>query len=183
MLRDKTSIVGIGQSEYTRVIGRPEDETAYEVSRAALQDAGIDSREVDGIFHVEGQSGGAPLLARRLGARNLRSWASASGGGGADVNAHPAVGNGVHDAIGSGGLELLDYDVVGREQELATSCCGRRFDALGVFEAIALDERGAYRFAARGEERVCHGAADREHVGVRSESFEYRELVGNLGAA
>ena len=83
MLRDKSAIVGIGQSEYVRVIGRPEDETAYEVSRAALQDAGIDSREVDGIFHVEGQSGGAPLLARRLGAHNLRSWASASGGGGA----------------------------------------------------------------------------------------------------
>ena len=83
MLRDKTAIVGIGQSEYLREIGRSEDQTAYEVSRAALQDAGIDSREVDGIFHVEGQSGGAPLLARRLGARNLRAWSAASGGGGA----------------------------------------------------------------------------------------------------
>ena len=83
MLRDASAIVGIAQSEFVREIGRPEDETAYEVSRAALQEAGIDSAEVDGIFHVEGQAGGAPLLARRLGAHNLRSWASASGGGGA----------------------------------------------------------------------------------------------------
>ena len=83
MLRDKSAIVGIGQTEYVRQIGRPEERTAYEVARAALEDAGIDSSEVDGIFHVEGQSGGAPLLARHLGSRNLRAWSATSGGGGA----------------------------------------------------------------------------------------------------
>ena len=41
MIRNRTAIVGIGHTEYVRTIGRTEDQTAYEVSRAALADAGI----------------------------------------------------------------------------------------------------------------------------------------------
>ncbi|MBJ19466.1 MAG: lipid-transfer protein [bacterium] len=83
MIRDKSAIVGIGHTEYVRRIGRSERETAHEASLTALADAGLTSRDVDGIFHVEGQSGQAADLARRLGAPNLRAWAAAGGGGGA----------------------------------------------------------------------------------------------------
>ncbi len=99
MIRDKAAIVGIGQTEYVRRIGRSERETAHEASRAALADAGLSARDVDGIYYVEGQSGQATDLARRLGVPNLRSWAAASGGGGAAcapvVHAAMAIASGV----------------------------------------------------------------------------------------
>ena len=99
MIRDKTAIVGIGQTEYVRRIGRSERQTAHEASLAALEDAGLTARDVDGIFYVEGQSGEATDLARRLGAPNLRSWAGASGGGGAAcapvVHAAMAIASGM----------------------------------------------------------------------------------------
>ena len=83
VIRDKAAIVGIGQTEYVRRIGRSERETAHEASLAALADAGLETRDVDGVFYVEGQSGQGADLARRLGAPNLRAWAAAGGGGGA----------------------------------------------------------------------------------------------------
>jgi acetyl-CoA acetyltransferase len=99
MIRDKAAIVGIGQTEYMHRIGRSERQTAHEASRAALADAGLSARDVDGIFYVEGQSGQATDLARRLGAPNLRSWAAASGGGGAAcapvVHAAMAIASGM----------------------------------------------------------------------------------------
>lgn len=81
MLRDKTAIVGIAQTEYVRSIGRSEEQTAYEVGRAALQDAGLSPRDLDGIFFVEGQSGGYDL-GRRIGSENIRSWGAIGPGGG-----------------------------------------------------------------------------------------------------
>jgi 17-hydroxy-3-oxo-4-pregnene-20-carboxyl-CoA lyase len=81
MVRDRTAIVGIAQTEYVRNIGRSEAQTAYEVGRAALDDAGLTPQDLDGIFFVEGQDG-AHDLGRRLGVENLRSWAAAGPGGG-----------------------------------------------------------------------------------------------------
>jgi acetyl-CoA acetyltransferase len=99
MIRNRTAIVGIGHTEYVRTIGRTEDQTAYEVSRAALADAGIAPREVDGIFYVEGQSGGANDLGRRLGVDHLSAWSGTEGGGGAAcgpvVQAATAVASGL----------------------------------------------------------------------------------------
>ena len=83
MIRNRTAIVGLGHTEYVRTIGRSELETAHEVSLAALGDAGLSPRDVDGIFYVEGQSGGATDLARRLGVDHLSAWAGIAGGGGA----------------------------------------------------------------------------------------------------
>lgn len=82
-MRDTTAIVGIGQTEFVRRIGRSEQQTSYEVCRAALADAGLTARDVDGMFYVEGQGGVVSDLARRLGVPNLRAHASTTGGGGA----------------------------------------------------------------------------------------------------
>jgi len=99
VIRDKAAIVGIGHTEYVRRIGRSERETAHEASLAALADAGLATGDVDGIFHVEGQSGAAADLALRLGVPNLRSWAAAGGGGGAAcapvVHAAMAIASGM----------------------------------------------------------------------------------------
>ena len=99
MIKNRTAIVGLGQTEYVRTIGRSELETAHEVSLSALADAGLSPQEVDGIFYVEGQSGGATDLARRLGVDQLSAWAGVAGGGGAAcgpvVHAATAVASGL----------------------------------------------------------------------------------------
>jgi acetyl-CoA acetyltransferase len=99
MIRDKTAIAGIGTTEYTRNIGRTEQETALDAIRAALDDAGLHPRDVDGIFKTEGDSNHEYALARNLGVPNLRIWgASEYGGGGAQapvVHAAQAVASGM----------------------------------------------------------------------------------------
>ena len=99
MVKDKAAIVGIGHTEYVRRSDRSERENAHEASLKALADAGLSAQDVDGIFYVEGQTGEAIDLGRRLGVGNLRSWASASGGGGAAcatvVHAAMAIASGM----------------------------------------------------------------------------------------
>ena len=48
-LRDKTAIVGIGQTELSRDSGRSELVLALEAIKAALDDAGLEARDIDGI--------------------------------------------------------------------------------------------------------------------------------------
>ena len=92
MAPDEVAIVGIAQTEFVRRIGRSEEQTAYEVGRAALADAGLRPDELDGIFTVEGERGGREL-GRRLGAGDIRSWASTGPGGGRGVRAGRARGD------------------------------------------------------------------------------------------
>ena len=79
----RTAIVGIGCTEFARRLGRTEEDTAFEAIGAALADAGLEPRDVDGVFQVEGQSGEPWDVARRLGVDNLRAWSTTGGGGGA----------------------------------------------------------------------------------------------------
>jgi acetyl-CoA acetyltransferase len=86
MIRDRTSIAGIGTTEYARNIGRSELQTALEAAHEALDDAGLEAQDVDAIFKVEtpGEDSVSELdLARNLGVPNLRAWGGAGYGGGA----------------------------------------------------------------------------------------------------
>ncbi|MCH2173866.1 lipid-transfer protein [Myxococcota bacterium] len=79
----KSAIVGIGTTEFARQIGRPEEVTALEAIRSALEDAGLNPKDVDGVFQVEGQTGEPWDVAHRLGVENLRAFSTTGGGGGA----------------------------------------------------------------------------------------------------
>ncbi len=83
MIGNKTAIVGIGTTEYAKNIGRPEQQTALEAIHAALDDAGLASRDVDAIFKVSDDSNDQLELARNLGVANLRIWGEMGYGGGA----------------------------------------------------------------------------------------------------
>ena len=53
-LKDKYCIVGVGETEYTRGSGRSTRSMASEAIRKAMDDAGLDSTQVDGIMSYSG---------------------------------------------------------------------------------------------------------------------------------
>ena len=52
-LRDRAAIVGIGQTAYSKGLGRSEFDMAVEAILAACADAGIAPREIDGVVRYD----------------------------------------------------------------------------------------------------------------------------------
>ena len=93
-LRDKTAIVGIGQLPFAKDIGRSEEVTALEASRLALEDAGLEPSDIDGMMKWSIQNTSENAIARSLGVPNLRFFGEVGygGGGGCGVVGHAAAG-------------------------------------------------------------------------------------------
>lgn len=89
----KSAIVGIGQTDITRKSGRTEWQLALEAGLAALKDAGIDPKEVDGVVRFSYDNVTEAMLARSLGLNNLRHYSEVGYGGIAScaVVAHAAA--------------------------------------------------------------------------------------------
>ena len=82
-IQDRVAIVGIGHLPFARDIGRPISDTAVEAIQLALDDAGLEAEQVDGMSMFEMESTHEVSIARRLGVENLRWWDKISYGGGA----------------------------------------------------------------------------------------------------
>ncbi len=81
-LRDRTAIVGVGRTEYSRASGVSTLTLALRAIRAALDDAGLAIADVDGVAcHRVGDSVPATLVAQSLGIRDLRYHLDLFGGG------------------------------------------------------------------------------------------------------
>jgi acetyl-CoA acetyltransferase len=78
-------IAGVGQSEYTRwggIMDRSQFQVTAEAILAALDDAGLDPADVDGLTSFSNDSNDAPLMQVALGIPELRYSAMVWGGGG-----------------------------------------------------------------------------------------------------
>ncbi|HEY2809096.1 MAG TPA: hypothetical protein VGI91_09895 [Steroidobacteraceae bacterium] len=97
------AIAGIGQTEFSKNSGRSELQLAAEASRAALDDAGIDPADVDGMITFTIDNNDEIGLARCLGVKDL-GWATRIPGGGAASVAtiHQAAA-----AVTSGACEVV----------------------------------------------------------------------------
>jgi len=82
-MRRASAIIGIGQTEFAKDIGRPERTIALEAIRAALEDAGVAPTEVDGLVRFNMETTSEVEIARNLGIPNLRFFAEVGYGGGA----------------------------------------------------------------------------------------------------
>ncbi len=82
-MRRAAAIVGIGQTEFAKKLGRPERTAALEAIRTALQDAGLEPGEVDGLVRFDMEATSEVDIARNLGLPNLRFFSSIAYGGGA----------------------------------------------------------------------------------------------------
>jgi acetyl-CoA acetyltransferase len=92
-LKDKAAIVGIGQLPFSKNIGKPEELTALEAARIALDDAGLRPSDVDGMVKWSIQTTAENVIARNLGVPNLRFFGEVGygGGGGCGTVAHAAA--------------------------------------------------------------------------------------------
>ena len=102
-LRDAAAIVGIGHTEFSKNIGRPEQTIALEAIKAALDDAGISPKDVDGTVKYSLENTFEHDIARNLGIPNLRFFGDVAYGGGAGCGAvgHAAM------AIATGTAETV----------------------------------------------------------------------------
>jgi acetyl-CoA acetyltransferase len=82
-LKDKSCIVGIGETEYSKNSGRSEMRLALEAIKSACDDAGISPKELDGIVRFSVDSNQVDEIARNLGLENLRFFPEVFFGGGA----------------------------------------------------------------------------------------------------
>ena len=66
MIKDKTAIAGIGQTAFGKKLPESELELACTAVLNALDDAGIDRSEVDGLASYTQESNSEVVLARKL---------------------------------------------------------------------------------------------------------------------
>jgi acetyl-CoA acetyltransferase len=100
---NRTAVVGIGQTEFSKNSGRSELQLAVEASKSALDDAGLSPADIDGtVTFIEDTNAETDVL-RHLGVRELRWTARSTGGGGgasATVQlAATAVASGAANAV------------------------------------------------------------------------------------
>ncbi|MEM7541631.1 MAG: lipid-transfer protein [Pseudomonadota bacterium] len=103
-LAEKAAIVGIGHTEYSKDSGRSELELACEAISAAISDAGLEARDIDGITKFTMDNNDPIAIARSLGIPELRFVSEVGyGGGGGPIgtilHAAMAVATGQANAV------------------------------------------------------------------------------------
>ena len=102
-LSNRAAIVGIGQTEFSKASGRSELQLACESVKAALDDAGLAARDVDGLVTFSMDSSDEMEVARNLGIPRLSIFARMPFGGGAAcavvMQAAMAIATGAADVV------------------------------------------------------------------------------------
>ena len=102
-IQDQVAVVGIGHLPFAKDIGRPISDTAVEAIQLALDDAGLEAEDVDGMSMLEMEATHEVSIARRLGVRQLTWWDKISYGGGASsatlMHAAAAVASGLATVV------------------------------------------------------------------------------------
>jgi acetyl-CoA acetyltransferase len=82
-IQDRAAVVGIGQTEFAKVLPRSEVDLACEAILAACADAGIEPTEIDGLVRYDLEPAAELDVLYNLGIPHLRYYVgTASGGGG-----------------------------------------------------------------------------------------------------
>jgi len=104
MLKDKTAIVGIGQTEFAKRLEESELELACTAINKALEDAGIEANEVDALGSFTFEENDEFEVARNLGFGELHFWSQAPYGGGASCCAIGQVALSIASGISKVGV-------------------------------------------------------------------------------
>ncbi|HUI27752.1 MAG TPA: lipid-transfer protein [Candidatus Kryptonia bacterium] len=82
-IRDQAAIVGIGQTDFSKQIGKTEHRVACEAIAAAIADAGLKPKDIDGIVRYDIETNTELAIIYSLGIPHLRFFAGVTSGGGA----------------------------------------------------------------------------------------------------
>jgi len=80
--RNKTAIAGYGATEFSKNSGRSELRLAVEATLTALEDAGIDAADVDGMSSYTMDNNNEQEIFRAIGGKDLKFFGRTGGGGG-----------------------------------------------------------------------------------------------------
>ncbi len=133
-LRDAGAIVGIGATEFSKASGRSEMRLAVEACEAAIADAGLEPRQIDGMVTFTADTNPEIEIARNLGIGELSFFSRIHHGGGA------ACGT-IQQAVLAVNAGVADYVV-----------CYRAFN-----------ERSGHRFGAGVQGRPPAATAESAH--------------------
>jgi acetyl-CoA acetyltransferase len=176
-LRNRAAIVGIGQTEFSKASGRSELQLACEASKAALDDAGLRPRDVDGLVTFTMDSSEEAEVARNLGIPQLTLFTRIPyGGGGACAVVMQAA-----MAIATGAAEVVVCYRAFNERS------GMRFGGPGMETAATLppflDMYGPYGLLSPASWVAIHARRYMHEYGVTNADFGRISVVDRKHAA
>jgi acetyl-CoA acetyltransferase len=124
-LKDEACIVGIGQTEFSKNSGRSELQLACEAVSAAIDDAGLDPGQIDGMVSFTMDTSDEVEIAQNVGLGDLTFYSRIPYGGGAAIGC-------IQQAVMAVATGVSDYCVVYRAFNERS---GRRFSA-GIGEEL-----------------------------------------------
>ena len=83
LIKDKTAVVGVGQTEFSKGSGRSTVQLACEAIKAAVGDAGLKMSDIDGLMKYTQDPNDEHTLIDALGIENLNYFGELNHGGGA----------------------------------------------------------------------------------------------------
>jgi len=175
-LRNRAAIAGIGQTEFSKASGRSELQLACEATKAALDDAGLSPRDVDGLVTFTMDSNEEAEVARNLGIPMLTMFSRVPYGGGAAcaVVMHAAM------AVATGAADVVVCYRAFNERS------GMRFGGAGMASAMLppwLDWYGPYGLLSPAAWVALHARRYMHEYGVTNEHFGRISVVDRKHAA
>jgi acetyl-CoA acetyltransferase len=191
-LSGKAAIAGIGATEFSKESGRSELQLSVEAVQAALEDAGLSPKDVDGLTTFTMDTSSEIALARELGMGDLRFFSRINYGGGAACatvqQAAMAVATGVADVVVAfRGFNERSGERFGRfsvsaAQQVNTNGLDNAWTypmGLGTPAAtVAMQaQRYLHEYGATSEDFGRVAVADRKHAANNPNAFFYGKPI------
>ena len=187
---NKTAIVGYGATEFSKNSGRSELRLAIEATLAALEDAGLDPAEVDGMATYTIDNNYEQEIFRAIGGRDLKFFSRIGSGGGAACaplqQAALAVATGVANVVVCYRAmnERSEYRFGAPLQVMAPTSENVLFaynGAQGLFTPAAMIALSMQRYmhetGATSEDFANYSIAARRHAATNPNAFFYGKPI------
>ena len=175
-LRNRSAIVGIGQTEFSKASGRSELQLACEAIKAALDDAGLRPADVDGLVTFTLDSSEEMEVARNLGIPAVTFFSRVPYGGGASAGTvnHAAI------ATASGAADVVVcYRAFNERSGLRFGDMGRSITTMPPW----LDWYAPYGLLTPASWVALHARRYMHAYGVTNEDFGRVAVVDRAHAA
>jgi len=191
-LKDQAAIVGIGATEFSKDSGRSELQLATEAIRAALDEAGLSPRDVDGMSVFTLENNPEIQVQRNLGFGELRLFSRIHYGGGAacatTLQAAMAVATGVADVVvcyrAMNERSGRRFGAGVQDRVAVPTAEGTQFDLYAPFGLVTpaswvamFAQRYMHEFGATTDDFGRVAVADRRHAATNPKAWFYEQPI------